>query len=76
MPRYDANDPELQQRVGKWTNIVILLVAIFAVSRCISKSPEEKFTACFVKEMRGQGEHMREAVGIRCQQKTGYGLKK
>ena len=40
----------------------------------MSKTSEEKFTACFVKEMRGQGEHMRQAVILRCEQKTGYEL--
>ena len=71
MTRYD---PELQQKVGKWANIIIIVLVIFTLTKCFYKSPEEKFTACFVKEMRGQGEHMKEAVVWRCEQKTGYKL--
>lgn len=76
MARIDPYDKQLQQRVGKWANITIILVVIFTLSRCFAKTPEEKVTACFVKEMRGQGEHMRDAVLLRCKQKTNYDKRK
>jgi len=66
MPKYNAHDPELQQKVGKWVNILLIIVAVFALSRCLSKSPDEKLMACFVKEMRGQTDDMRQAVLYHC----------
>ena len=72
MPKFNAYDPDLQQKVGKWANIVIIIVVIFALSRCFAKSPEEKLQECFIKEMRGQGEDMRETVAQYCITKTKY----
>jgi len=72
MPKYNANDPELQQRVGKWVIIVGGLLAVLLLSRCLAKSPEEKLAACFVKEMRGQTEDMRQSVLYHCKLKTDY----
>lgn len=69
-------DLKLQQSFGKWANIVILIVAAGLLAKCLSKSQEEKFIACYVKEMRGQGKHMTEAVIIRCEQKTGFKVKR
>jgi len=71
MSRYD---PELQQRVGKITNLVILAAAaIFVLYKCtgLSKSKDERLMDCYIKNMKGQGEHMANAVEYNCKQKLG-----
>jgi hypothetical protein len=69
-------NPETQQRVGKVVNILLIGIALFALSTCFRKSTDERMMDCFVKEMKGQGEHMKEAVVYKCQQKTGYNKQK
>ena len=69
-------DPDKQQRVGKVVNIALIGLALFALSTCFRKSPDERLMDCYVKEMKGQGEHMKQAVLLKCQNKTGYNKRK
>ena len=70
-------DPDTEQRVGAIVNIGILILVGFGLYSCFGgKSVKEKQMDCFVKEMRGQGEHMQDVVWDKCISKTRYDHKK
>lgn len=50
--------------------LVLAGVLIFGIS--LLESKEEKLMECFVAEMRGQTDEMREAVGNYCKLKTNF----
>lgn len=50
--------------------LILAAVLLFGISSL--KSKEEKLMECFVDEMRGHTEEMREAVGNYCKLKTNF----
>lgn len=60
-------------KLAWYASIVILLVGVATLSQCLRGSAEQRAYKCYIKEMKGQGEHMSTAVSKYCASK--YGLK-
>ena len=75
MPKYDAHDPELQQKVGKWVLTGLGVGALLLLAQCLRGSPDERLMKCYLQQMEGQGEHMSDVAERYCREKHNMQIK-